>query len=173
MSNKKKLIQKEVIEKDYESSSSDDQIELPKKEIKKKPFVMTEKRKESVAKMLAARKEKVNARKEIKQLEEEKIKKLKDDLKKKQEKKINKLKKEVETISDVESEEEEQIIIKKAKKKKPKKKIIVISESESESESEQEQIVKKKSKKKEPINVTINNQYPQNASKKIAHGMFV
>ena len=129
------------------------------------------KRKESLAKMLAARKEKVNARKEIKQLEQEKIKKLKDDLKKKQEKKINKLKKEVETISDVESEEEEQIIIKKAKKKKPKKKIIVISESES--ESEEEQIVKKKSKKKEPINVTINNQYPQNASKKIAHGMFV
>ena len=170
MSNKKKLIKKEVIEQDYESS--DDEIELPKKEIKKKPFVMTEKRKESVAKMLAARKEKVNARKEIKQLEQEKIKKLKDDLKKKQEKKINKLKKEVETISDVETEEE-QIIIKKAKKKKPKKKIIVISESESESESEQEQIVKKKSKKKEPINVTINNQYPQNASKKIAHGMFV
>ena len=147
MSNKKKLIQNEVIEKDYESSSSDDQIELPKKEIKKKPFVMTEKRKESLAKMLAARKEKVNARKEIKQLEQEKIKKLKDDLKKKQEKKINKLKKEVETISDVESEEE-QIIIKKAKKKKPKKKIIVISESESESESEEEQIVKKKVKKK-------------------------
>ena len=170
MSNKKKLIKKEVIQ-DYESSD-DDQIELPKKEIKKKPFVMTEKRKESLAKMLAARKEKVNARKEIKQLEQEKIKKLKDDLKKKQEKKINKLKKEVETISDVESEEE-QIIIKKAKKKKPKKKIIVISESESESESEEEQIVKKKSKKKEPINVTINNQYPQNASKKIAHGMFV
>ena len=51
---------------------------------------MTEKRKESLAKMLAARKEKVNARKEIKQLEQEKIKKLKDDLKKKQEKKINK-----------------------------------------------------------------------------------
>ena len=87
MSNKKKLIKKEVIEQDYESSSSDDQIELPKKEIKKKPFVMTEKRKESVAKMLAARKEKINARKEIKQLEQEKIKKLKDDLKKKQEKK--------------------------------------------------------------------------------------
>ena len=172
MSNKKKSIKKEVIEQDYESSSSDDEIELPKKEIKKKPFGMTEKRKESLAKMLAARKEKVNARKEIKQLEQEKIKKLKDDLKKKQEKKINKLKKEVETISDVESEEE-QIIIKKAKKKKPKKKIIVISESESESESEEEQIVKKKSKKKEPINVTINNQYPQNASKKIAHGMFV
>ena len=169
MSNKKKLIKKEDIEQDYESSD-DDQIELPKKEIKKKPFIMTEKRKESLAKMLAARKEKINARKEIKQLEQEKIKKLKDDLKKKQEKKINKLKKEVETISDVESEEE-QIIIKKAKKKKPKKKIIVISESES--ESEEEQIVKKKSKKKEPINVTINNQYPQNASKKIAHGMFV
>ena len=140
MSNKKKLIKKEDIEQDYESSSDDDQIELPKKEIKKKPFVMTEKRKESIAKMLAARKEKVNARKEIKQLEQEKIKKLKDDLKKKQEKKINKLKKEVENISDVESEEE-QIIIKKAKKKKPKKKIIVISESESESESEQEQII--------------------------------
>ena len=145
MRNKKKLIKNEVIEQDYESS--DDQIELPKKEIKKKPFVMTEKRKESLAKMLAARKEKVNARKEIKQLEQEKIKKLKDDLKKKQEKKINKLKKEVETISDVESEEE-QIIIKKAKKKKPKKKTIVISESESESESEQEQIVKKKVKTK-------------------------
>ena len=44
MSNKKKLIKKEVIEQDYESSD-DDQIELPKKEIKKKPFVMTEKRK--------------------------------------------------------------------------------------------------------------------------------
>ena len=87
MSNKKKLIKKEVIEQEYESSS-DDQIELPKKEIKKKPFVMTEKRKESVAKMLAARKEKINARKEIKQLEQEKIKKLKDDLKKKQEKKL-------------------------------------------------------------------------------------
>ena len=86
MSNKKKLIKKEVIEQDYESS--DDEIELPKKEIKKKPFVMTEKRKESLQKMLAARKEKVNARKEIKQLEQEKIKKLKDDLKKKQEKKI-------------------------------------------------------------------------------------
>ena len=142
MSNKKKLIKKEVIEQDYESS--DDEIELPKKEIKKKPFVMTEKRKESLAKMLAARKEKVNARKEIKQLEQEKIKKLKDDLKKKEEKKNNKLKNEVETISDVDSEEEEQIIIKKSKKKKPKKKIIVISESESESDSEQEQIVKKK-----------------------------
>ena len=85
MSNKKNSIKKEVIEKDYESSD-DDQIELPKKEIKKQPFVMTEKRKESVAKMLAARKEKVNARKKIKQLEQEKIKKLKDDLKKKQEK---------------------------------------------------------------------------------------
>ena len=47
MNNKKKLIKKEVIE-EYESSSSDDQIELPKKEIKKKPFVMTEKRKESI-----------------------------------------------------------------------------------------------------------------------------
>jgi len=80
------LIKKEVIEQDYESS--DDEIELAKKEIKKKPFVMTEKRKESLAKMLAARKEKVNARKEIKQLEQEKIKKLKDDLKKKQEKKL-------------------------------------------------------------------------------------
>jgi len=34
-------------------------------------------------------------------------------------------------------------------------------------------LLKKKAKKKEPINVTINNQYPQNASKKIAHGMFV
>ena len=143
MSNKKNSIKKEVIEKDYESSD-DDQIELPKKEIKKKTFFMTEKRKESIAKMLAARKEKVNARKEIKQLEQEKIKKLKDDLKKKQEKKINKLKKEVENISDVESENEEQIIYKKAIKKKPKKKIIVISESESESDSEQEQIVKKK-----------------------------
>ena len=87
MSNKKKLIKKEVIE-EYESSSSDDQIELPKKEIKKKPFVMTEKRKESIAKMIAVRKEKINARKEIKQLEQEKIKKLKDDLKKKQEKKL-------------------------------------------------------------------------------------
>ena len=87
MSNKKNSIKKEVIEKDYESSD-DDQIELPKKEIKKKTFVMTEKRKESIAKMLAARKEKVNARKEIKQLEQEKIKKLKDDLKKKQEKKL-------------------------------------------------------------------------------------
>ena len=85
------MIKKEVIEQDYESSD-DDQIELPKKEIKRKPFVMTEKRKESVAKMIAARKEKVNARKELKQLEQEKIKKLKDDLKKKQEKKINKLK---------------------------------------------------------------------------------
>ena len=102
----------------------------------------------------------------------EKIKKIKDDIKKKQEKKINKLKKEVENISDVESENEEQIIYKKAIKKKPKKKIIVISESESESD-EEPQIVKKKSKKKEPINVTINNQYPQNASKRIANGMFV
>ena len=62
------MIKKEDIEKDYESSS-DDEIELPKKEIKKKPFVMTEKRKESLQKMLAARKEKLNARKEIKQLE--------------------------------------------------------------------------------------------------------
>jgi len=35
MSNKKKLIKKEVIEQEYESSSSDGQIELPKKEIKK------------------------------------------------------------------------------------------------------------------------------------------
>ena len=171
MSNKKKLINKEVIEQEYESSSSDGQIELPKKEIKKKPFVMTEKRKESVARMIEARKQKINARKEIKQLEQEKIKKLKDDLKKKQEKKINKLKKEVETISDVESDNEEQIIYKKAIKKKPKKKIIVISESESESD-EEPQIVKKKSKKKEPINVTINNQYP-NTSRKIANGMFV
>ena len=87
MSNKKNSIKKEVIEKDYESSS-DDQIELQKKEIKKKPFVMTEKRKESVARMIEARKQKINARKEIKKLEEEKIKKLKDDLKKKQEKKL-------------------------------------------------------------------------------------
>jgi len=38
--------------------------------------------------MLAARKEKVNARKEIKQLDQEKIEKLKDDLKNKQEKKL-------------------------------------------------------------------------------------
>ena len=85
MSNKKKSIKKEVIEQEYESSS-DDQIELPKKEIKKKPFVMTEKRKESIARMIEARKQKINARKEIKQLEQEKIKKLKDDLKKKQKK---------------------------------------------------------------------------------------
>ena len=33
-------------------------------------------------------------------------------------------------------------------------------------------LLKKKSKKKEPINVTINNQYP-NTSRKIANGMFV
>ena len=70
------MIKKEDIEQEYESSSSDDQIELPKKEIKKKPFVMTEKRKESVARMIEARKQKINARKEIKQLEQEKIKKL-------------------------------------------------------------------------------------------------
>jgi len=69
------LIKKEVIEQEYESSS-DDQIELPKNEIKKKPFVMTEKRKESIARMIEARKQKINARKEIKQLEQEKIKKL-------------------------------------------------------------------------------------------------
>jgi len=123
MSNKK-LIKKEVIEQEYESSSSDDQIELPKKEINKKPFIITEKRKESIAKMIEARKQKINARKEIKQLEQEKIKKLKDDLKKKQEKKINKLKKEVENISDVESENEEQIIYKKAIKKNQRKKLL-------------------------------------------------
>ena len=171
MSNKKKLIKKEDIEQDYESSD-DDQIELPKKEIKRKPFVMTEKRKESVAKMIAARKEKVNARKELKQLEQEKIKKLKDDLKKKQEKKIIKLKKEVETISDVESEEEEQIIIKKLKRKNLRKELLQYLKVNLNLNLNKNKLLKK-SKKKEPINVTINNQYPQNASKKIAHGMFV
>ena len=69
------MIKKEDIEQEYESSS-DDQIELPKNEIKKNPFVMTEKRKESIARMIEARKQKINARKEIKQLEQEKIKKL-------------------------------------------------------------------------------------------------
>ena len=105
-------IKKKVIKShDSESESNDEKIEKPKK---KSNYIQTPARKAAFEKAIQKRNENSLLRKQLKEAESEKIKKLKDTLKSKQERKINKIKKQVEEISS-DSEVEEKIIIKKKK----------------------------------------------------------
>lgn len=136
-----------------EDSTDDEELEKPKIAKNKKPYVQTEARKLAFEKALETRKKNIELKKQLKQVEEDKIKKLKDMATEKKKKKIEKIKKEIEEYSSESESEKETIIIKK-KKKKPVKKIIYESDSSDDNDSETEPI---KNRKHKPINVTVNN----------------
>jgi hypothetical protein len=131
---------------DSGSSSGEEVLIMPKKiklekskkkpieniiETKKerKPYVMTEARKQAFDKAKQIRDENIKLNKTLKEKEEQIIKELKDKAKNKKIKKISKLETQINNISD--SDFDEEVIIKK--KKKPKKKrVVYVDESDDE-----------------------------------------
>ena len=104
------------------------------KEVKeKKPFVMTDARKQAFEKAKATRDENIKINKEIKEKEKEELVLLKQMAKNTKLKKLSKLKKVIEQHVTSEDEEEEEIIYKKKKPSK-KKKVVYISDSDEEYE---------------------------------------
>ena len=145
---------KEIIEEVTDTDSSIElkekinTVEKPKKE--RKPFVMTDARKEAFSKARNVRDENIKVRKaqqkqmedELNQIKQEVVDKRNKRLIKKNKNEIKKIIKNEDLLSS--SSDEEEIII---KKKHPKKKIIYI---ESESEDECEKYTKAPTYRKEP-----------------------
>ncbi len=127
-----------IEESETESSNSEiEYVEKPKKE--RKPYILTDKRKEQFEKARLKRQENIEKKKLEKQKENENYLMLKANLeKKKKEKEIKKQQKDIAKLAlEANITDEEQVII----KKKPKKKVIVV-----ESDSDEEIIYKKRSK---------------------------
>jgi hypothetical protein len=138
-----KELLKSYMQDNLESGSSESGIEYtekPKKE--RKPYVLTEKRKEQFEKARLKRQENIAKKKLDQQKENENYLMLKANLeKKKKEKEIKKQQKDIAKLAlEANVTDEEQVII----KKKPKKKVIVV-----ESDSDDDIIYKRRPK--EPI----------------------
>ena len=135
----------EIKEEVPTQEASDDEV-IEKKV--KKPYVLTEARKAQFDKARMIRQEKLNIAKAEKEGKQNEIKNLELELKDKQDKKVNKKKNQIikkiadEETSD-EDEEEDEIIIKKSKPK-PKSKKVVYVKYESSSEDEPERKPMKK-----------------------------
>ena len=120
--------ERELLQTDESSSDSNDEVIKEKKP--RKPFVMTEARKQAFEKARQKRDENLRLKKELRDRENEHIQLLKDKAKNKKEKKLNKLEKEIKAMSSESESEEEQIIVKKKKPKNKKKKIVYVSDSD-------------------------------------------
>jgi hypothetical protein len=137
---------KELREEEEEQTETDDSgIECPPVKGKhKKPYILTDKRKEQFDKARSKRMENIELKKKEREKENENYLLLKANLeKKKKQKEIKKQQKEIAKLAlEADITDEEEVII---KKKKPKKKIVVV-----ESESDDEIVYKKKSRDRQP-----------------------
>ena len=112
------VIKEDVVE---EQESSDDEVIEKKTAKEKKPYVLTQARKEQFEKARMIRQEKLNIAKAEKESKQNEIKNLELELKDKQDKKVNKKKdkiiQRIEAEETSDEEEEEEIIVQKPKKK--------------------------------------------------------
>lgn len=158
--NKKTKVVKEIEEIEYNADSDNDELEMvrtvpikEKKQKDKKPYILTDARKEQFIKAKEIRLKKIELRKQQKEedaFEFEQIKKSLENkknekIKKKRQNELKKLEKEIDNIDNIEMTIEKEKAI-----TKPKKKIIkYVSESDTETEEEIQYIKREKPIKKE------------------------
>jgi hypothetical protein len=123
-----------------ESSSSPEQEKETISKNQRKPYVMTEARKEAFEKAKLKRAENLKIKQELKAKELEHLNKLKEMAKSKKIKKIEKLESEIKNISDSDDTKEEIIIAKKKRAKKPRKQVVYVSDSD-ENEGDKKNVI--------------------------------